>query len=120
MSTSNFACDGNEIMGISTQAPICVELESKRVGDADLVFFVPSHLSGLRVVLIAHGVDRRAANRLRGAGVAISAAIISSRTIEENKNVGFEVRCDWWHCSLSHHAAGRATITIVYRLYGER
>jgi hypothetical protein len=40
------------------------------------VFFVLSHLaSGLRVVLIAHGVDRRAANRLWGAGVAISALI---------------------------------------------
>jgi len=39
-------------------------------------FFVLSHLaSGLRVVLIAHGVDRRAANRLWGAGVAISAGI---------------------------------------------
>jgi len=38
------------------------------------VFFVLSHLaSGLRVVLIAHGVDRPAANRLWGAGVAISA-----------------------------------------------
>jgi len=40
------------------------------------VFFVLSHLaSGLRVVLIAHGVDRRAANRLWGAGVAINAVI---------------------------------------------
>ena len=40
------------------------------------VFFVLSHLaSGLRVVLIAHGVDRRAANRLWGAGVAMSAVI---------------------------------------------
>lgn len=39
-------------------------------------FFVLSHLaSGLRMVLIAHGVDRRAANRLWGLGVAISAAI---------------------------------------------
>jgi hypothetical protein len=27
-------CDGNEIMGISTQAPIYAELEGKRVGDA--------------------------------------------------------------------------------------
>jgi hypothetical protein len=44
---------------------------------------------------------------------------ISSRTIGENKNLGFEVRCGWWHCSLSRHAPGRATITIVYRLYGE-
>jgi hypothetical protein len=40
------------------------------------VFFVLSHLaSGLRVVLIAHGVDRRAANRIWGTGVAISAVI---------------------------------------------
>lgn len=40
------------------------------------VFFVLSHLaSGLRVVLIAHGVDRSAANRLWGAGVAISAVL---------------------------------------------
>ena len=39
-------------------------------------FFVLGHLaSGLRVVLIAHGVDRRAANRLWGAGVAISGAV---------------------------------------------
>jgi hypothetical protein len=27
-------CDGNEIMGISTQAPIYAELEGKRAGDA--------------------------------------------------------------------------------------
>jgi hypothetical protein len=40
------------------------------------VFFVLSHLaSGLRVVLIAHGVDQRGADRLWGAGVAISAVI---------------------------------------------
>jgi hypothetical protein len=40
------------------------------------VFFVLSHLaSGLRVVLIVHGVDRRVANRLWGAGVAISVVI---------------------------------------------
>ncbi|MBO4220842.1 hypothetical protein [Bradyrhizobium neotropicale] len=40
------------------------------------VFFVLSHLmSGLRMVLIAHGANRRAANRIWGAGVAISAAI---------------------------------------------
>lgn len=39
-------------------------------------FFVLSHLaSGLRVVLIAHGVDRRAANRLWGALVALSALV---------------------------------------------
>jgi hypothetical protein len=40
------------------------------------VFFVLSHLtSGLRMVLIAHGVNRRTANRIWGGGVAISAAI---------------------------------------------
>jgi hypothetical protein len=45
------------------------------------VFFVLSHLaSGLRVVLIAHWADRRSANRLWGAGVAIS-AIISAAII---------------------------------------
>src|SRR5437762_7772476 len=39
-------------------------------------FFVLSHLaSGLRVVLIAHGVDRRVANHLWGTGVAISVVI---------------------------------------------
>jgi hypothetical protein len=39
-------------------------------------FFVLSHLaSGFRVVLIAHGVDRRAANHLWGAGVALSAFV---------------------------------------------
>lgn len=39
-------------------------------------FFVLSHLaSGARVVLLAHGVDERAANRVWGASVAISAAI---------------------------------------------
>ena len=27
-------CDGNEIMGISTQAPIYAELAGKRTGDA--------------------------------------------------------------------------------------
>lgn len=31
--TAKFACDGNEIMGISTQAPIYAELEGKRAGD---------------------------------------------------------------------------------------
>jgi hypothetical protein len=30
----NFVRDGNEIMGIPTQAPIYAELECKRVGDA--------------------------------------------------------------------------------------
>jgi hypothetical protein len=34
VSTGNFVCDGNEIMGISTQAPIYAELEGERVGDA--------------------------------------------------------------------------------------
>ena len=33
VSTGNFVCDRNEIMGISTQAPIYAELEGKRVGD---------------------------------------------------------------------------------------
>lgn len=40
------------------------------------VFFVRSHLaSGLRVVLIAHGVDRRKADRLSIAGTGTSAVI---------------------------------------------
>jgi len=34
VSTGRFVCDGNEIMGISTQAPIYAELEGKRTGDA--------------------------------------------------------------------------------------
>jgi len=34
VSTGKFVCDGNEIMGISTQAPIYAELEGKRTGDA--------------------------------------------------------------------------------------
>ena len=34
VSTGKFMCDGNEIMGISTQAPIYAELEGKRAGDA--------------------------------------------------------------------------------------
>lgn len=39
-------------------------------------FFVLSHItSGLRMVLIAHGVDRNVANRLWSAGVALSAVI---------------------------------------------
>jgi transcription elongation GreA/GreB family factor len=33
VSTGKFACDGKDIMGISTQAPIYVELEGKQVGD---------------------------------------------------------------------------------------
>jgi hypothetical protein len=32
--TGKFVCDGNEIKGISTQAPIYAELEGKRAGDA--------------------------------------------------------------------------------------
>jgi len=45
------------------------------------VFFVLSHLaSGLRVVLIAHGVDRRHADRLWIAGVAMS-IIVSTAII---------------------------------------
>ena len=43
------------------------------------VFFVLSHLtSGLRVVLIAHGVDRRHADRFWGAGVAGSAIVAAA------------------------------------------
>jgi hypothetical protein len=34
VSTGKFMYDGNEIMGISTQAPIYAELEGKRAGDA--------------------------------------------------------------------------------------
>ncbi len=34
VSTGKFVCDGNEIMGISTQAPIYAELDGKRAGDA--------------------------------------------------------------------------------------
>lgn len=33
VSTGRFLCDGNELMGISTQAPIYAELEGKRAGD---------------------------------------------------------------------------------------
>jgi hypothetical protein len=33
VSTDRFLCDGNELMGISTQAPIYAELEGKRAGD---------------------------------------------------------------------------------------
>lgn len=43
------------------------------------VFFVLSHIaSGLRVVLIAHGVDRRHADRFWGAGVALSAIVAAA------------------------------------------
>jgi hypothetical protein len=43
------------------------------------VFFVLSHIaSGLRVVLIAHGVARRHADRLWGAGVALSAIVAAA------------------------------------------
>jgi hypothetical protein len=34
VSTGKFMCDGNEIMGISTQGPIYAGLEGKRPGDA--------------------------------------------------------------------------------------
>jgi hypothetical protein len=34
VSTGKFVCDVNEIMGISTQAPIYAELDCKRTGDA--------------------------------------------------------------------------------------
>lgn len=33
VSTGKFICDGNEIMGISAQAPIYAELDGKRAGD---------------------------------------------------------------------------------------
>jgi hypothetical protein len=43
------------------------------------VFFVLSHIaSGLRVVLIAHGVDRRHADRFWGAGAALSAIVAAA------------------------------------------
>ncbi len=43
------------------------------------VFFVLSHLaSGLRVVLIAHGVDQRTAGRLWGVCIGISAVVASA------------------------------------------
>jgi hypothetical protein len=34
VSTGKFLCNGNEVMGISTAAPIYAELEGKRAGDA--------------------------------------------------------------------------------------
>jgi hypothetical protein len=37
VSTGKFSCDGNDFMGISTQAPIYAEMEGKRAGDT-LVF----------------------------------------------------------------------------------
>jgi hypothetical protein len=43
------------------------------------VFFVLSHIaSGLRVVLIAHGVAQRTADRIWGAGVALSAIVAAA------------------------------------------
>jgi hypothetical protein len=43
------------------------------------VFFVLSHIaSGLRVVLIAHGVPRRTADRIWGSGVALSAIVAAA------------------------------------------
>lgn len=33
VSTGKFVCDGNEVIGISTQAPIYAELAGKRAGD---------------------------------------------------------------------------------------
>jgi hypothetical protein len=33
VSTGRFSCDGTEVMGISTQAPIYAEIEGKRAGD---------------------------------------------------------------------------------------
>ena len=80
------------------------------------VFFVLSHLaSGLRMVLIAHGVDRLAANRLWGACVAIS-AFISAAIIAgmcgvriataaacsdwSRARAGHRCRCSWWSWTL--------------------
>ena len=34
VSTGKFLCDGSEVMGISTQAPIYAEIEGKRSGDS--------------------------------------------------------------------------------------
>jgi hypothetical protein len=34
VSTGKFVCEGREVMGISTQAPIYAELACKRAGDA--------------------------------------------------------------------------------------
>jgi hypothetical protein len=34
VSTGKFSCDGNEVMGISTQAPIYPAIEDKRAGDS--------------------------------------------------------------------------------------
>lgn len=43
------------------------------------VFFVLSHMaSGLRVVLVAHGVAQRTTDRIWGAGVALSAIIAAA------------------------------------------
>jgi hypothetical protein len=43
------------------------------------VFFVLSHIaSGLRVMLIAHGVAQRTADRIWGAGVALSAIVAAA------------------------------------------
>jgi hypothetical protein len=43
------------------------------------VFFTLSHIaSGLRVVLLAHGVNRRTADRFWGAGVALSAIVAAA------------------------------------------
>jgi len=44
VSTGKFVCDGDEIMGISIQAPIYAELKGKRVGDADLVRRAREHV----------------------------------------------------------------------------
>ena len=41
-------------------------------------------------------------------------------TREMTSLFGFEVQCCSGHSSLRHHAARQATITIVYRLHGER
>ena len=34
VSTGKFSCDGNELMGISTQAPVYAAIEDKRTGDS--------------------------------------------------------------------------------------
>ncbi len=34
VSTGKFSCDGNEVMGISTQAPIYAVMEDMRIGDS--------------------------------------------------------------------------------------
>ena len=40
-----------------------------------------------------------------GCPLTSDAASFRGDAQQENKNVGFEVRCGWWHSSLRHHAA---------------